>query len=78
LADTLEDGSPDAEEVLRKAQTPESLERVVEKLPVSLRTAFRLCVFSEAWEALNKTLKANDLAALSFWSDGPNWKPDGN
>jgi hypothetical protein len=33
---------------------------------------------SEAWEALNKTLKAIDLAALSFWSDSLNWKPDGN
>ena len=33
---------------------------------------------SEAWEALNKTLKAIDLAALSFLSDGLNWKPDGN
>jgi hypothetical protein len=28
---------------------------------------------SEAWEALNKTLKAIDLAALSFPSDGLNW-----
>ena len=33
---------------------------------------------SEAWEALNKTLKAIDLAALSFPSDGLNWKLDGN
>jgi hypothetical protein len=33
---------------------------------------------SEAWEALNKTLKAIDLAALSFPSDGPNWKLDRN
>ena len=33
---------------------------------------------SEAWEALNKTLKAIDLAALSCLSDGLNWKPDGN
>src|SRR5712671_6114122 len=33
---------------------------------------------SEAWEALNKTLKAIDLAALSFPSDGPNWKLHGN
>jgi hypothetical protein len=33
---------------------------------------------SEAWEALNKPLKTIDLAALSFPSDGPNWKPDGN
>ncbi len=29
---------------------------------------------SEAWEALNKTLKAIDLAALSFSSNGLNWK----
>jgi hypothetical protein len=33
---------------------------------------------SEAWEALNKTLKAIDLAALSFPSGGLNWKLDGN
>jgi hypothetical protein len=33
---------------------------------------------SEAWEALNKTLKTIDLAALSFPSDGLNWKLDGN
>ena len=33
---------------------------------------------SEAWEALNKTLKAIDLAALSFCGDGPNWKLGGN
>ena len=33
---------------------------------------------SEAWEARNKTLKAIDLAALSFPSDGLNWKLDGN
>jgi hypothetical protein len=33
---------------------------------------------SGAWEALNKTLKAIDLAALTFPSDGPNWKLDGN
>jgi hypothetical protein len=33
---------------------------------------------SEAWEALNKTLKAIELAALSFLRDGLNWKPDGN
>jgi hypothetical protein len=33
---------------------------------------------SEAWEAFNKTLKAIDLAALSFPSGGLNWKLDGN
>jgi hypothetical protein len=33
---------------------------------------------SEAWEALNKTLKATDLAALSFPNDGLNWKLGGN
>jgi hypothetical protein len=33
---------------------------------------------SEAWEALNKTLKAIDLAALSFPSDDLNWKLGGN
>jgi len=33
---------------------------------------------SEAWEALGKTLKAIDLEALSFPSDGLNWKLDGN
>jgi hypothetical protein len=33
---------------------------------------------SEAWEALNKILKAIELAALSFLRDGLNWKLDGN
>ena len=33
---------------------------------------------SEAWEALYKTLKAIDLAALSFPSDDLNWKLGGN
>jgi hypothetical protein len=33
---------------------------------------------SEVWEALNKTLKAIDLGALSFLSDGLNCKLDGN
>jgi hypothetical protein len=32
----------------------------------------------EAWEALNKTLKAIDLTALSFPSDGLDWKLDEN
>jgi len=33
---------------------------------------------SEAWEALDKTLEAIDLAALSVRKEGSNWKPDGN
>jgi len=33
---------------------------------------------SEAWEAFNKTLKAIDLAALSFREEGSNWKLNGN
>jgi len=33
---------------------------------------------SEAWEALDKTLKAIDLAALSFPSDDLNWKRGAN
>jgi hypothetical protein len=33
---------------------------------------------SEAWEAFNKTLKAIDLAALSFPQDALSWKLDGN
>ena len=33
---------------------------------------------SEAWEALNKTLKAIDLAAFSFSQDDLSWKLDGN
>jgi len=33
---------------------------------------------SEAWEALNKTLKAIELAALRFLADVRSWKPDGN
>jgi hypothetical protein len=32
---------------------------------------------SEAWEALNKTLKAIDLAALSRFATTLNWKIDG-
>lgn len=71
LADTLEDGSPGAEEVLHKAQTRESLERVAKKLPVCLRTAFRLRVFdgltiSEAAKALRVpegTMKARFFRA---------------
>jgi len=33
---------------------------------------------SEAWQALIETLKAIDLAALSFPSDSLNWKLNGN
>jgi hypothetical protein len=33
---------------------------------------------SEAWEALVKTLKAIDPAALSFPQEGLSWKLDGN
>jgi hypothetical protein len=33
---------------------------------------------SEAWEALYKTLKAIDLAALSFPNQSLSWKLDGN
>jgi hypothetical protein len=33
---------------------------------------------SEAWEALDKTLKAIDLAALSFPSDSLSWNLNGN
>jgi|SRR5882724_7067234 len=33
---------------------------------------------SEAWKALNKTLKAIDLAALGSPHDGLNWKLDEN
>ena len=33
---------------------------------------------SEAWEALNNTPEAIDLAALSFPCNSLNWKPDGN
>ena len=32
----------------------------------------------EDWEALDKTLKAIDLAGLSFPDDSLNWKPDAN
>jgi hypothetical protein len=32
---------------------------------------------SEAWEALDKTLKAIDLAALSCFEKGLSWKRDG-
>ena len=33
---------------------------------------------SEAWEALDKTLEAIGLAALTVRKEGSNWKPDGN
>ena len=33
---------------------------------------------SEAWEALDKTMKAIDLVALSFLGHGLSWKLDGN
>jgi hypothetical protein len=33
---------------------------------------------SEAWEGLNKTLKAIELVALSFPSDSLSWKLNGN
>jgi len=45
---------------------------------VELERAMGIEPTSEAWEALNKTLKAIELAALSFPLDGLNWKPDGN
>ena len=41
----LKDGSPNAEESLRRTQTREILERIVEELPSRLRVAFRLRVF---------------------------------
>jgi RNA polymerase sigma-70 factor (ECF subfamily) len=44
-AERLEDGSPDAEESLRRTQTRETLERIVEGLPARLRVVFRLRVF---------------------------------
>ena len=33
---------------------------------------------SEAWEALDKTVKPIDLAAFSFQVNGLNWKLNGN
>jgi hypothetical protein len=47
-------------------------------LPCRFRAGQEHKLESEAWEALNKTLKAIELAALSFLRDGLNWKPDGN
>jgi hypothetical protein len=44
----------------------------------SLERAMGIEPTSEAWEALSKTLKAIDLAALSFPGDGLNWNLDGN
>jgi uncharacterized protein (DUF934 family) len=51
---------------------------VVAKLFLLLERAMGIEPTSEAWEALNQTLKAIDLVALSFPSDGLNWKLDGN
>ena len=56
-AERLEDSSPDAEEILRQSQARENLERVLERLPVRLRVAFRLCVF----EGLTTTEAATAL-----------------
>jgi len=44
-AERFEASGPDAEETLCQKQARENLERVVEMLPVRLRTAFRLRVF---------------------------------
>jgi RNA polymerase sigma-70 factor (ECF subfamily) len=46
-ADKLEDSAPDAEEVFRRTEARETLEKLVGKLPARLRSAFRLCVFEE-------------------------------
>jgi hypothetical protein len=43
-----------------------------------LKRAMGIEPTSEAWEALNKTPKAIELAALSFPSDGLTWKLNGN
>ena len=66
-------GGADPERLLAKnhqnsgaseAQRPDSLRR--------LKLGLKLGRFE------NKTLKAIDLAALSFPNDSLNWKPDGN
>jgi hypothetical protein len=44
----------------------------------SLERAMGIEPTSEAWEALCKTLKAIDLAALSFFETRLSWKLDGN
>ena len=70
-AEQLKDGSPSAEESLRRTQAREILERIVEELPALLRRAFRLRVFegltvSEAAAALGVpvgTLKARFFRA---------------
>jgi RNA polymerase sigma-70 factor, ECF subfamily len=71
VTDRLEHCGPNAEESLGWAETHETLERLVEKLPVRIRLAFRLRVFDglstdEAAEALGiprGTLKARFFRA---------------
>jgi hypothetical protein len=45
---------------------------------VFLERAMGIEPTSEAWEALDKTLEATELAALSFPTNDLNWKLDGN
>lgn len=54
------------------------LPSVLPKLQNDLEALDRAQPTSEAWEALNKTLKAIELAALSFPRDSLSWKLDGN
>ena len=84
-AERLEDSTPGAEETIRQTQTRENLERVVQKLPFRLRTAFRLRVFeglstSEAASRLGVpegTLKARFFRArvrvIAHMRKAANW-----
>ena len=66
--------------LVEAASAPISLIFQLRGILFQLNAASSACwgLLEEAWEALNKTLKATDLAALSFPTDDLNRKLDGN